>query len=242
MTFINTVASVIEGQGSTAGVVIGMANDALGGVKAGELNAFFMGSPLGNIVGKLGMQIAAQGGKLVKGRLQWNDPLSDNPVLQSLKFPIYPEEITESHRPVYAEFTVPGQNRPIYQFINGGPRELSFTLQFFYENRNRATIRNQIRSLQALTQRSVQSVDRTKFAGPPTVQFLLGSFYTPGDRFIVTEVTMRAFDLFHPLLLLPMRASVDITLLHTPTGDSGRIAQGTELGGPRGFTPGLSEV
>lgn len=156
----------------------------------------------------LGMFFAAQGGLLQRGIFTWQE--ADG--MHQFTFPMNPESITETLSPVWAESMVPGQNRPLYAFINGGPREVTFTLNFFYQDRRRDTIRNQIEALKSLTQRRYTGTLSGAYDGPPPIRFYFGDYFR-GERFIVSKVQVRAFDLFDPRSLLPLRADVSLTLL-----------------------------
>lgn len=166
----------------------------------------------------VGWRYAAAGGKLVKGMFVWFTP---NGTLDRFIFQMNPEALDEVISPEWASRSVPGQNRPLYQFVNGGPRQLTFTLHFFYEKRDRYHIKNDLERLRRLTQRSME-VPVGAFGGPPAVFFYFGD-YIRGDRFIVSRLEIKAFDLFDPTLLLPLRAEATITLLEAPDTTEGAL-------------------
>jgi hypothetical protein len=168
-----------------------------------------MKTPLEKAVTKVGWKVATAMGELRKGMLAWYGP--DGATLHSFKFPMNPEELRDAVSPEYAAHSIPGQGRPSYQFVNGGEREISFKLHFFYRDRDRRKIRDHIRLLQSLTQRT-PGVPKGASGGPPPVYLYFGDFYQ-GVRCLVTRVEMRAFDLFDPLLLLPLRAEVEISMV-----------------------------
>lgn len=209
-------------------VGLAMFAGAAGAATAGVANAILQqGFANMDVVGTAGIRLAASGGKLVRGLLVWKNMTTNQ--FDKLMFPMNPEEISESITPSWAETQVPGQNAPHYQFINGGPREVSFTLNFFYgmnDKRNRDAVRNYIDTLRSLTRRQDgASYSAGQYRGrpgaggsPPPLHFYLGQYFR-GDRFIISRFEVRAFDLFDPLTLLPMRATVDLTLLEAETPD-----------------------
>jgi hypothetical protein len=164
----------------------------------------------GSTLKNAGLLYAAQGGKLRRGIFIWDEPDTGKPA--RFTFPMNPSAISEELSPNWAETQVPGQNRPMYQFINGGPREVSFTLNFFYQDRRREVIRNQIAALKGLTQRRYTGKLMGAYEGPPAIYFFFGDYFM-GERFIVSKISVKAFDLFDPARLLPMRADVEISLL-----------------------------
>lgn len=199
----------------------------------------------GKALTKAGMRYAASGGSLRKGILVWN---GGN---ERLKFHMNPEAITDAKSPVWAETVVPGQNRPMYQFINGGPRELNFTLNYFYNERRREHVRDDIRKLQSLTDRpgnyatdaggSWQGVGGQH---PPIVYFFFGEYYE-GVPFIVSKIQVTSKDLFDPARLLPMRADVDLTLWEVQlnkSSDSAPVLGAREQLGGAGEILGASGI
>lgn len=197
--------------------VLGTANSlsVLNAMKAGTINQFLLSMPGMTALPKVGMRLAAVGGNLVKGIFLWRDAggQASAQTFNKFAFQMNPEEIEEQIEPDWAEIRVPGQNRPVYQFVHGGRREIKFTLNFFYADRNRAKIRDYIRVLQGLATRpNIQRQTVAAIGAPPTVYFYFGR-YIQGDRFIVSSVESRVFDMFDPILLLPLRAEVQIRLL-----------------------------
>lgn len=219
----NGLANLYQGEMSEGVVDRGWVVAGGLGLDSMAVNSFFSGLSIlnANVDGAgaassalqtLAITRAAQGGKMTRGHFLWNEPESSRFAGQNrFTFPMNPESIEESVEPVYAETTVPGQNRPMYQFINGGPRKLKFTLNFFYESRKRSLIRDQIDALKSLTQRRYTGVLGGAYGGPPPLNFFYGDYFR-GERFIVQSLSIRSFDLFDPATLLPMRADVDITL------------------------------
>lgn len=213
-----------------AGVVLGAANGVSFGsvLRGGSLNAFIASQVPG--IGKLGMKYAATGGFLVKGVLIWKNP--DGSTYSTFAFPMNPESISDSVSPEWAEFRSPGQNRPLYQFAHGGAREVSFTLHFFFEDRDRRKIRDQIQVLQSLARRPLTgNSTHTATGSPPAVNFFFGEFFK-GERFIVSKVDAQAHTLFDPALLLPLRAEVNIVLLEAPdpTQPPSQVRMGDRIG------------
>lgn len=202
---LSTPTSIADGI-----AIIGTANQlSLGPLKAGEINAFLMGSSLGESVGIAGMKYAAMGGKLTKGIFVWKNA---DRTQGSLVFQMNPEEINDHNAPEYAMMKVPGQNRPQYHFISGGPRTITFALHFFYADRKRDAIAGaltQLRNL-GLRERSTFSAPTAR-PGPPVLYFYFGEYYK-GLRCILQKCEIKVFDLFDPATLLPMRATVEIQL------------------------------
>lgn len=186
----------------------GLAVAAIPQVGSAALNHLFT-TNAGDALGKAGMKFAASGGHLRKGVFVWRRP--GDPVLKSFKFLMNPESIREAVAPVYAESMAPGQNRPTYQFINGGPREVSFTLKFFYAERKRSHVRDDLRNLQRLTQRPTGGAGYGTFEGPPVIYFFFGEYFD-GTPFLVHKVESTAKEMFDPATLLPLRMDVDLTL------------------------------
>lgn len=189
--------------GSNTAMVLGAANSLTGGALVGAV----ANSPLGKGLLAAGWKYAATGGQLVQGVLAWFLP-DGSP--KYFKFPINPSELHESLSPEWADIKVPGQNRPIYQFVHGGEREISFTLNFFYDNPDRRTIARQLDELRSLTQRPY-TYSTGAASGPPAVYLYFGQ-YMQGQRFIVSKLNIKVFDMFDPLFLLPLRAEVEISL------------------------------
>jgi len=188
---------------SSAAMVLGAANSLAGGA----LVSAVANSPIGKGLLAAGWKYAATGGQTVQGVLAWFMP-DGSP--KYFKFPMNPSDIQESLSPEWADIKVPGQNRPVYQFINGGERELTFTLHFFYDNPDRRTITRQLDELRSLTQRPyVYSTGAA--SGPPPVYLYFGQ-YIQGQRFIVSKLNIKVFDLFDPAFLLPLRAEVEVSL------------------------------
>lgn len=178
------------------------------GLDSMAVDRFFQ-SAAGKLSGQTGLLFAAQGSRVERGILLWER----GGLPQQFTFPMNPESISEEVAPDYAEIKVPGQNRPMYQFINGGARSVSFTLNFFYQERRRDAIANQIDALKELTQRSYTGRLEGAYDGPPTLQFIFGAYFTGRERFIVSKLAIKSFDLFDPTFLLPMRADVEVSLL-----------------------------
>lgn len=188
------------------------------------------------LLGAGALRYASLGGEITKGYLLWDDG--------ELVFPINPEAVVETLSPAWATHNVPGQQRPTYQFINGGERTVQFKLFFFYRDRDRATIRDQLNELKRLTNiretdgprflnlapRALRSsggasfqspaislpIRRGTYFGPPVVQFHMGSYFQ-GETFIVKNVRIETKKLFDPYTLLPMYAEADITLAEVTT-------------------------
>lgn len=177
----------------------------------------------GDTLKNAGLLYAAQGGRLTRGHFVWTEGAEK----QKFTFPMNPSSISESLSPSWAETMVPGQNRPMYQFVNGGPREVSFTLNFFYQDRKRVVIRDQINALKSLTQRRMTGVLAGAYDGPPAFAFHFGEYFK-GERFIMSKIQIKAFDLFDPLSLLPLRADVDLTMLEVVDSTAVRTTGGGE--------------
>jgi hypothetical protein len=219
----------------------------LGSLKAGALATAAVNNPLGRAVLQAGMKLAAAGGSLQKGILAWESPADvtvDNAVAenrddagrllslsftkgtrrdvvqQKLLFQMNPEAISEQLSPDWAEIKAPGQNGPVYQFINGGAREVTFTLNFFYGFRDRSHIKQDLDRLKSLTQRPLltrtqNETDKAALGKAPLVWFYFGK-YIPGERFVVKNVKIEASKMFDPLTLLPMLATAELTLAYAP--------------------------
>lgn len=188
---------------------LGLAALSVTGLGSAAVNHLFT-QDVGRVLGKAGLKLAASGGNIRKGILIWTEPDGH---IEKFVFPMNPEAIRERVEPVYVDTPVPGQNRPLYQFINGGPREVNFKLHFFYQHRRREHVKEEIRTLQSLTQRRYAESEQTGvYQGPPVVSFYFGDYFQ-GEQFIVTQMEVTAFDLFDPIFLLPMRAEMDVTMV-----------------------------
>lgn len=190
--------------------ILGTANAvSFGPLQAGAIAQFLTGGLLGQPVGNAGMQLAASGGRLTKGILMWT---TDNGATKTLVFQMNPDAINDKSSPKYATHEVPGQNRPLMHFINGGRRVLSFTLHFFSADRNRETIRNSLEQLRQLAQRPNTTFgDSGARSGPPILFFYFGKTYE-GFRCVLTACPIKMFDLFDPVTLLPLQASAEVEL------------------------------
>lgn len=139
-----------------------------------------------------------------------------------------PETIRDSAPPNYAEQGSPGSASPVLQYTSGGVRTVSFTLMLDGDRaKNRMTARNELR-----TDREAGSADiddEIKFYEslqypvrsrgqlftdnqPPLVLFSYGSRYQgfPCAVKVETEITMMRPNGD------PMRATLQVTLLHRP--------------------------
>lgn len=201
--------------------VIGTANGVslgnipgIAAIRAGSVGALLAHNPVGKELSRAGMRFAATGGNLVRGIFLWETPDGPAPY-ETFVFPMNPEAIRDQLNPKWAEIEVPGQNRPVYHFVNGGARELSFTLHFFYEERDRAKVRDAIEKLQSLTQRPATHTSTGALGKPPALYFYFGE-YIRGARFIVKSLSVESKELFDPLTLLPLYSTVEITLAEAP--------------------------
>jgi hypothetical protein len=55
---------------------------------------------------------------------------TDEPLWPGLRFQYYPESINDTKAVNYAQKAVPGGSLPLYQWINGGERQITFTAMF----------------------------------------------------------------------------------------------------------------
>jgi len=58
------------------------------------------------------------------------DPFNDQPYYPGLRFQYYPASISDTKAVNYSQKAVPGGSLPLYQWINGGERIISFTAMF----------------------------------------------------------------------------------------------------------------
>lgn len=58
------------------------------------------------------------------------DPGTDEPLYPGLRFQYFPASISDTKAVNYAQKAVPGGSLPLYQWINGGERVISFTTTF----------------------------------------------------------------------------------------------------------------
>jgi hypothetical protein len=56
--------------------------------------------------------------------------LKDDPAFPGLRFQYYPASISDTKAVTYSQKAVPGGSLPLYQWINGGERVISFTAMF----------------------------------------------------------------------------------------------------------------
>lgn len=174
--------------------------------------------PLKQVMQYGAMKWASTGGKLTRGVLVWTN--LDSPTgMDFFQFPMNPSELSDSEAPDYAEIKAPGQNRPLYQFVHGGARQVEFTLNFFYDHPDRSMIKQYIEKLRSLTKRPLRRKNDATYSatgGPPPVRFYFGDYFQ-GERFIVSKLDVKAFDLFDAVSLYPMRAEVRVCLLEAPS-------------------------
>lgn len=190
---------------------------SVGSLQAGALQAAAAGFA-GGIIGRAAMHYAAAGGEITKGVFVWYgiDELTGNPGWVTFTFPMNPEEMTRSWAPDYSAIKVPGQNNPQYQFVHGGEKPMSFTLHFFYLPEKVGFITGTVELLTQLVTRLPQARDtETAMPAPPPVYFYYGK-HIKGERFIVTKMELKCFDLFDPAYLLPMRAELQIEMKAAP--------------------------
>lgn len=218
----NGLASAMRGESFGNIKERGWAVAANLGLDSMAVNLFFQGlSSAGNALtgggansglGALGLVLAGEGGSLRRGMLIWNETAGSYRGMNQFTFPMNPASLHISRSPVWAETNVPGQNRPMYQFVNGGAKEIKFTLNFFYADRTREVIRDQMAALESLCDRRYTGELAGAYDGPPPVSFHFGDYFDGREKFIVKSFEVEAFDLFDPRTLLPMRANVDLTL------------------------------
>lgn len=221
-----------EGVGIIGSTIPGI---SIGALQAGALQAATAGFA-GGIIGRAAMHYAAAGGEITKGVFVWYGIRDDGtPGWVTFTFPMNPEELTQSWSPDYAAIKVPGQNSARYQFVHGGEKPLSFTLHFFYLPEKVGYITGTVQTLEQLVTRLPQGPangTQSAMPAPPAVYLYFGK-HIQGQRYIVSKMDLKCFNIFDPAYLLPMHAELQIELkLAAAPGDQrpDNFVRGTDHG------------
>lgn len=122
----------------------------------------------------------------------------------------YPEEISEENSPNYASENIIGRATPIHQFISGGERTTTFSLNIFW-NENKYEVERKISWLKSFTYPETgKSGDES--GAPHPVILLMGELYR-NTVYIVRRVSIRRHSKFDYSSGLPCFATVDIELI-----------------------------
>lgn len=68
-----------------------------------------------------------------------NKPQSDDEIFT---FQYWPESIQDTYEPNYEEMPIPGGSHPLYQYVGGGARNISFTATFTSEIKDQSNIQD----------------------------------------------------------------------------------------------------
>ena len=130
---------------------------------------------------------------------------------EKLTFQYNPSRIEDSRAPNWSAIDIPGMSHPKYQFVSGGERKVTFTLEFFRMTTKLDEVQKKIRFLQSLTYPQFDGNRTTLTEAPPIVVFNYGQYYK-NFRAIVTDVKVLTEKMYDPVTLQPLYASVSIEL------------------------------
>lgn len=154
--------------------------------------------------------------------MSWEPPkvtkgfLVDTVTGESLKFQYNPNQIQLTRSPSWASQEVPGMSHPRLQFVQGGDRKFSFSLDFFSDERGRKDVKRKMDWLESLTYPDWDGITNMQRGAHP-VLFNFGDLYK-NITCVVTNFTATPQTLFDPTSLLPLRATVDIELTELISG------------------------
>jgi hypothetical protein len=127
-----------------------------------------------------------------------------------LLFQYNPESIKMQRTPKWAEVEIPGMSHPKLQWINGGNKKFTFSLDFFFGDKGVTSVKKNLDWLESLTYPDFGS-DYILERGAHPILFNFGQFYK-NVRCAVTGFESNAFYMFDPTSLLPLRAEVNLEL------------------------------
>jgi hypothetical protein len=134
----------------------------------------------------------------------------DTVTTEKLIFQHNPNEFQITRTPNWATSETPGMSHPKMQFINGGVKKISFTLNLYFDDRGRELVIRQMDWLEALTYPDYDGNGNFNRGAHP-VLFNFGDM-VKNMRAVVTNYQAKPYYLFDPTSLLPLRADIDIEL------------------------------
>jgi len=123
---------------------------------------------------------------------------------EKLFFQTIPYEMSEESDSQFVAVAIPGRNNPHYQFT-GSEDTIKFTLSFYSDHASREDVIRKVRWLQALTKNN-------GYNEPPHQVMLCWGILFSTSVFLVTDVLPRHSQFNREYAMLPMLASVEITL------------------------------
>lgn len=132
--------------------------------------------------------------------------IRNNATKQSMQFQFNPEMFNDKLGVEYASLDSPGMSYPMFQYLGGKAREVSFELFLdAYEDKTRMKVRKPIAFLHSFLPANNSG---KKFSPPPTLTFAWGWFV---KKCILTDLDIN-YTMFDAQLN-PIRATVQISLL-----------------------------
>lgn len=120
-----------------------------------------------------------------------------------------PSEIADTKETTYASIVVPGMSHPRYQFVAGGARRITFTLHLLHTDTTGKTVSQRCHWLRSL--QYPEHTGKMLTQAPHRVLLFFGQLY-PGVECMVREAKIQYHSQFDPATLLPLRATVELTL------------------------------
>ena len=131
--------------------------------------------------------------------------------LERLAFHYTPTPIRDSREPQYSEATVIGHSHTRPQFVNGGPRTVSFTLQWYWRTDRVDEVKAKCDWLRSLTYPERGSSGALQGA-PHPVSLALGDLFR-AEQWLVKTVRTQYGDIFDASSYLPKMATTEIDLV-----------------------------
>lgn len=138
--------------------------------------------------------------------------LVDEVTKDVLRFQYNPSEFSISKTPQWASIAVPGLSNPKVQYINGGDRKVSFTVEFYHDGKETARIAKAIAFIESLTYPDYgNGMGANMQRGAHPVLFNFGQLFT-NMRCYVSNYTAKPEYIFDPVTLLPLKATIELEL------------------------------
>jgi len=135
--------------------------------------------------------------------------LIDTITHEKVEFQYTPDEFVHEDVPEIASHRPIGSSSPLYQYVHGGERLLSFTATFHWQTSQEEVLR-QVSRIRALTFPEIGTDGRIK-SGPHPVILVVGDLYRD-TAWIVKSVRTRFHSRFDGETGLPAQAEVNIVL------------------------------
>lgn len=131
-----------------------------------------------------------------------------------IEFQYIPEKINRDDSPKYAQFDVIGRSHPLYQFVSGGERKVSFELGFHWEQ-NAQEVEQKISWLRSITYPDLGGGSDIKKAPHPVI-LLVGELFKD-TIFILKSIKTEYHTLFDQASGLPCYAKASLELAEYQT-------------------------